>query len=174
MSKRIIIIGTSGAGKSTLAMNLAQKFSIPHIELDNLYWGQNWTQNSQFVEQVMQKIQQPNWVICGNYSSLRESLWSRGTHLIWLDYPFFLIFWRVFKRSLIRIIFKEHVCGDNQESFKRLFSRHSILLWVIQTFRRRKEEYTKLINTQNYKNLTKYKIKSSKEILHLINKIAKK
>ena len=43
---KINIIGTSGSGKSTFSKQIAQKLNIPHIELDALFWKENWTPSS--------------------------------------------------------------------------------------------------------------------------------
>ena len=40
---RFVIIGTSGSGKSTLAKALAETIDCPYIDLDEFYWGTNWT-----------------------------------------------------------------------------------------------------------------------------------
>lgn len=40
---RILVVGTSGAGKSRLAGQLAAALGVPHVELDALYWGPDWT-----------------------------------------------------------------------------------------------------------------------------------
>jgi adenylate kinase family enzyme len=36
------VVGTTGSGKSTMAGRLAERLSIPHVELDAIYWGPNW------------------------------------------------------------------------------------------------------------------------------------
>ena len=42
--QRVIVIGTSGSGKTTMAKRLAERLAAPHIELDGLHWGPNWTE----------------------------------------------------------------------------------------------------------------------------------
>ena len=44
--KFINIIGTTGCGKSTLARKLAQKRQLHYIELDNLFWLNDWQESS--------------------------------------------------------------------------------------------------------------------------------
>jgi len=39
---RINVVGTSGVGKSTLARHLAGRLAVPYIEMDRLYWRENW------------------------------------------------------------------------------------------------------------------------------------
>ena len=46
LGTRIVIVGSTGSGKSTLAGQLASQLDLPHIELDGLFWGPNWTETS--------------------------------------------------------------------------------------------------------------------------------
>ena len=41
--RRVVVVGCSGAGKSTLATRIADVLGAPHIELDALHWGPDWT-----------------------------------------------------------------------------------------------------------------------------------
>ncbi len=62
--------------------------------------------------------------------------------MIWLNYPFVVVFWRVFTRTLKRLIRREELFSGNQESFRLAFlSRSSLLWWVITTHSRRREEF---------------------------------
>jgi adenylate kinase family enzyme len=42
----LLVIGTSGSGKTTLAEKLSKQLGIKNIELDALYWKENWTESS--------------------------------------------------------------------------------------------------------------------------------
>ncbi|WP_428001083.1 hypothetical protein [Acidovorax sp.] len=78
---RYVIVGTSGAGKSTFAAALVQATGCPHIELDALYWGPEWTAvpHEQFEARVRSATEGECWVADGNYTALREVLWGRAT-----------------------------------------------------------------------------------------------
>ncbi|WP_369818123.1 hypothetical protein [Acidovorax sp. Root219] len=78
---RYVIVGTSGAGKSTFAAALAHATGSPHIELDALYWGPEWTAvpHEQFEARVRSATEGECWVADGNYTALREVLWGRAT-----------------------------------------------------------------------------------------------
>lgn len=164
MGKRVIIIGTSCSGKSTLAKRISKKLRIPHFELDNYFWKENWTESSkeEFIEKVANLVNENNWVICGNYNKVREMLWKSATDIVWLDYPFYLVFYRAIKRTIIRAITKEKVCNGNLETFKKsFFSKESIILWVLKTYKRRKKEYPILLKEVSEKRI--YRLKNKRE-----------
>ena len=88
---RILVIGTSGAGKTTLARRLAHQAGFPHVELDAVNWQPGWRDLDrhdppEFARRVSAVIQAERWVADGNYGSVRDLLWRRATHLVWLDY----------------------------------------------------------------------------------------
>ena len=86
--RRIAVVGTSGSGKTTLAHRLAERLGIPHVELDALHWGPNWTPVAAdlFRERVAQALSGEAWVVDGNYSRVRDIIWTRADTLVWLDY----------------------------------------------------------------------------------------
>lgn len=44
--KRINVVGTSASGKTTFSKQLAEKLNLSFIELDNLFWQDDWQQAS--------------------------------------------------------------------------------------------------------------------------------
>ena len=103
---RIVVVGTSGAGKITLARTIAARLALPHIELDAINWQAGWRDltrhdPAEFVRRVTEAIQADRWVVDGNYGPVRDIVWTRATHLVWLDYPRPVIMARVIRRSLL-------------------------------------------------------------------------
>src|SRR5262245_36023374 len=86
---RIAVVGTTGSGMSTFSRRLSGALGLPHIELDALFWKQNWEQTTdeEFSSAVNSAVSQPRWIVDGNRSRARHIIWSRATTLIWLDYP---------------------------------------------------------------------------------------
>ncbi len=82
--QKITIIGTSCSGKTTLARRLSQKVNIPHIELDQLHWRENWNVNPNFVTEVEFATSKDRWVIDGNYTKVRQQIWDKADTIIWL------------------------------------------------------------------------------------------
>ena len=142
--KRIVIIGTTGSGKTTLGKQISERLHIPHIELDALHWEPNWQEAPAEImrERVSGAVSGDAWVIDGNYSSVRDIVWSRADTIVWLDYSFAFIAWRLFGRTIRRIITREKLWGYNQEDWRaQFFSRDSLFLWLIQTYAKRRREY---------------------------------
>src|SRR5215470_14691924 len=98
--RRVVVVGSSGTGKTTMARQLAHTFACPHIELDALYWGPNWTPRGDFVDRVRKATAVERWVADGNYRIVRDYLWGRATALVWLNYSFPVAFGRALKRTL--------------------------------------------------------------------------
>ncbi|MAU01480.1 MAG: adenylate kinase, partial [Anaerolineaceae bacterium] len=84
IGSRIVVVGTSGSGKTTLAQQLAACLGYPHIELDSLHWGPNWTEAPDFAQKVAQAVERPYWVLDGNYSRVRQIIWSQADTIVWL------------------------------------------------------------------------------------------
>ena len=133
--KRVVVIGSSCSGKTTLARRLAEALGCEHIELDALYWGPGWSEapREAFRAAVEERLAGDRWVMDGNYSVVRDVVWSRATDAIWLNYPFPIVLGRALVRTLRRIVLREELFGGNRESFRRAFlSRGSILWWVMK------------------------------------------
>ncbi len=165
---RILVVGTSGTGKSTLAGKLSLGLRIRDVELDDLYWNANWvpSTNEVFVEKVRRVIEEnETWVIHGNYGQSRPLTWPRATALIWLDYSFPLTFARATRRTALRWLRREELwSARNRESLRKtLFTKDSILWWVIQTWGRRRRELPALLARPEYAHLKVYRFRTPAE-----------
>lgn len=157
---RIIVVGTTGSGKTTMAGRLAQKLNLPHTELDALNWGPDWTMlpNENFRALVDQASSKNRWVIDGNYSRSRDITWPRADTIVWLDYSLPRILWRLWRRTLRRTLTKEELWAGNQERlWTHLFTRDSLFLWALQTYKRRRREYPELLSRPENSHLTLFR-----------------
>jgi adenylate kinase family enzyme len=153
--RRIVVVGTSGSGKTTLARRVAGALEIPHVELDALRHGPGWaeTDDDSFRSQVAQQVAGEAWVVDGNYGVARDLIWRRAQLLIWLDYSLPLTFARVLRRTLRRTLTGEELWNGNRESLRMAFSRESILLWTLTTYRRRRRELPPLLARPEHAHL---------------------
>jgi len=166
--KRMVVIGTTSSGKSTLAKALAEKISADFIELDALHWEPNWVEapDEVFRERVETAISGEAWVVAGNYHVVRDSIWPKAQVLIWLDYPFHIVFWRLLTRTIRRSVFKEKLFNDNVENIwihLKLWSEESLFHWLFKTYWRRKREYPLLFARPENAHLKSIRLKHPKE-----------
>ncbi len=163
--QRVVVIGTSGSGKTTFAASLARRLNVPHIELDDLHWNPQWveTPTNEFLVKVDAATQSQAWVVDGNYSKARALVWPRADTLIWLDYPFPLVISRLLWRTLRGLARKDVRCNGNRESWRNLFSRHSIIVWAFQSHWRNQRTYSQAMTDPAYSHLQKLRFRSPKE-----------
>jgi adenylate kinase family enzyme len=141
---RIVVVGTSGCGKTTFARQLAEALGFSCLELDTLFWLPGWRPRNreEFRKMTGEFVEGETWVIDGNYGVLRDIIWPRATHIIWLNYRFSRTLWQVTRRTLINIIHRREVFPGCPETFQNVFlNRDSIIWWTISTYHPRKRKY---------------------------------
>ncbi|MCB8983841.1 MAG: adenylate kinase [Ardenticatenaceae bacterium] len=166
LGTRIVVVGATGSGKTTLACQLAQRLNLPHVELDALHWGPNWTMppDEEFRQRVDEALSGPRWVTDGNYSKARRIIWQRADCLIWLDYSLPLIWGRLFRRAVRRIRQQEELWGSNRESWRgQFFSRDSLFLFAVTSRRKHHRTYPALLAQPEYAHLQVYHWRSPRE-----------
>ena len=99
---KIAIIGNPGSGKSTLALKLYKILGIPLYHLDQYFWKPGWQKGdrSEFVRVHNQLCDKDEWIIEGMATRLFEYRLKKADIVIFLDFPTYLCFYRVFKRAL--------------------------------------------------------------------------
>lgn len=173
--KRIIIVGATGSGKTTLAKQLSHRLGIPHTEIDSLYWLPNWEPSPllEFREKVEAVTSSDSWILDGNYSRIRDLVWTKADTLIWLDYPLWLVLGRSLKRGIRRINTQEDLWNSgNRETWKRFFfSRDSILVWLFKTHPRHRQEYPELFKQPAYTHLNVIHLHSTQETARWLEQV---
>jgi adenylate kinase family enzyme len=152
---RVVVIGTSCSGKTTFARRLASSLGTQHWELDALYWGPDWTCRPDFQQEVSAAVEQPQWVIDGNYSAVRDIIWRRCTAIVWLDYSFARVFSRALRRTIRRVVMGERLYSSNRETIRNaLFDVEAPLWLVARTHGKRRRELPELFKRPEYDHAT--------------------
>jgi len=164
--RRIVIVGSTGCGKSTLARTLSRETGLPHLELDTLYYEPRWQKapDQQFYDTVAQHAGTNEWIIDGNYETVRDIVWVRAQTLIWLDYPLRLVLWRLLKRTIHRLLTGTAFANGNRESFGRVLGRNSVFLWAIRSYGPRRRKLQQLLANRRYSHLSVQRFRSPGEV----------
>jgi hypothetical protein len=69
--RRVNVKGTSGSGKTTFLQGVARRLDLPHVELDALHHGPNWSEPTDEIFRARVRgamdAAPDGWVIDGNY-----------------------------------------------------------------------------------------------------------
>ncbi|HEY8648273.1 MAG TPA: adenylate kinase [Candidatus Limnocylindria bacterium] len=142
--RRVVVGGETSAGKTTFSRALAGRLGVPAIELDALFWGPGWSRPAPdvFHERVATAVAVDAWVVDGNYSAVRDLIWARADTFIWLDPPFRVLLWRLFRRTNRRIRTGEELWSGNRERFGNAYlSRDSLYVWLIRAHPRHRRDW---------------------------------
>lgn len=176
MLDRINVVGSSGSGKSTVSKSIALKLRHPVIQLDQLFWRQDWTfvTEDEMIALIKDKLSQPKWVLDGNFNKFEPIKWQEVQMVVWVDTPFILNLWQVFRRCIKRAISQEEVWEGSgcRESFRRsFFSKDSIILWVLKTWGSYRRIYSGYIESNEYPHIKWVRLRSRKEIQNFIDSL---
>lgn len=164
---RITIVGTPGAGKTTLGERLAELLGYPFVDLDSLGWDAGWTMPPPDVmnARTSAALAGDHWITAGNYSRVRPIVWGQADTVIWLDFPLLrVIYPRLFKRTVRRVITREELWGGNRESFRTQFlSRESLFAYAARSHERKKVEFTTALAQPEYAHLRLLRFCSPRE-----------
>jgi len=165
---RIVVVGTSGAGKTTLAREIAARLALPHIELDPINWQPGWhdlTRHdpAEFVRRVSEAIEADGWVLDGNYGPVRDAVWQRATHLVWLDYPRPVIMARMIRRSLLRATLRTELWAGNRERWRQMLRPSHPIRWAWSTWDRRRRETEERLAQPEHTQLAVLRLRQPRE-----------
>jgi len=139
-SVRILTYGVTGSGKSTLALRLGELTGAPVHLVDDLCFEPNWVQvpEDEQVRRVQQIIVGEAWILDSAYGNWLTEILPRCDLIVGLDYSRSFTFWRLLRRSIHRARTGEPCCNGNRETFAKLLSLDSILLWHAKSFARKR------------------------------------
>jgi adenylate kinase family enzyme len=170
--RRISVVGNSGSGKTTLARSLAAALAVPYLELDSVFHQPDWQplDRALFVQRVDEFSQAPGWVVDGNYSAVRELVWSRADTVIWLDLPRRRVMRQVIWRTLRRLATKAELWNGNREQWRNLFGppEESIIAWAWTKHRMYRDRYLSAQADPANAHLTFLRVRSGKQVVTLL------
>ena len=140
----VVIASASGSGKTTLSRALAAKLGAPHIELDALVHGPDWTECTAEALRalVTPRLAEPTWVMDGVYSGkLGTLVLDAADTVVWLDLSRRIWLPRLLFRTAKRWITRETLWNGNRESLRgSIFDKDSLLryAWRMYPYRREK------------------------------------
>jgi adenylate kinase family enzyme len=145
VGRKIAVIGSTCSGKTRLARTLAEQLGVPHVELDALHHGPNWTEatRDEFRARVSDAIAGDGWVVEGSYQGkLGDLVLKRAELVVWLDLPMYTILMRLWVRTIRRIRSRVELWNGNRETWRGAFlSRQSLFVWVLKTHFGRRRRY---------------------------------
>lgn len=176
---RVSVIGISGSGKTTFAEDLAQAAGVRHIDLDAINWQSNWidlnsTDVEEFQRRVAAAVTDDAWVCSGNYSKVQRIVLARATHLVWLDYPHWLVMARVVRRSFLRAWTGDELWPntDNRERFSRWLDKGHPIRWTWDNYADRKERFGALMADPALAHLERIHVTKPRNTEGLIQRLA--
>jgi adenylate kinase family enzyme len=136
--RRVVVVGGSCSGKTTVSRELAALLGVPHVELDALHHGPNWTEAPAEVlrERVCAALALApgGWVVDGGYyDKLGPLVLEQADTAVFLDPPFSAVIWRSLRRTFWRSLARVELWNGNRETFRNAFSRYSIPWYVLTT-----------------------------------------
>lgn len=94
---RVTLIGYTASGKTTLAKRIHTKFSIPHLQIDRVWFAANGhlaktdSEKERAREIIKRELelftQQDSWVSDGFYSKMQSILADRADYVVVLELP---------------------------------------------------------------------------------------
>lgn len=141
---RVLVVGTSGAGKTTVATHIAAKLGLPLHASDPFYWQLDWQPASQeWVDACLAGVlDQPRWVLDGNFELQWQQVWNQAECVVWLDYPLLIILWQVTTRNFGWALRRTTVWSGNRMSIKQAISG---ILHAVRSHAAKRRRYPKYI-----------------------------
>ena len=165
--QRISVVGNTGSGKTTVAEAIAAQLDLPYLELDAVFHQPDWQplDTAEFRRAVSEFTAAERWVVDGNYSAVRDIVWSRADTVIWLDPPRLRVMRQLLARTLRRMATGTELWNGNRERWRFLFRREeSILLYAWTNHRRLRARYESAQADPANAHLTFVRLRAAREM----------
>jgi adenylate kinase family enzyme len=139
--QRILVYGVTGSGKTTLARRIGEITGLPwHSMDDEVGWLPGWVERpvEDQVRMVARLVASESWVLDTAYGHWRDLVLARADLVVALDYPRWVSLTRLVGRTMRRAFTRETACNGNIETWRKVFSSDSILVWHFRSFARKR------------------------------------
>ena len=169
------IIGASGSGKTTLAGAMAERLCVPHIEVDAIHHGPNWTEmpTPEFRSRMEQVVAADGWVIDSLYQQkLDELVPLAADTIVWLDLPLWLKLRRIWKRTKHRIRDDVELWNGNRETLRTvLWGRDSLFAWAIARHREYRRTLPAAFAQPAYRDKDVIRLRSERDVRAWLDRV---
>jgi adenylate kinase family enzyme len=140
-ARRISVYGVTGSGKSTAAAAIAAATGLEWHSVDDLTWESGWVAVAPDEQRrrIAAICERDSWVLDTMYDQWIDVPLPRLELIVALDYPRWLSFGRLLRRTVTRIVDRRSICNGNVETLRSQFARDSILLWHFRSFARKRD-----------------------------------
>jgi adenylate kinase family enzyme len=163
----VLVVGASGSGKTTVAAELATRLGVPHVELDALHHGPNWSEPDwdEFRARVLAAVEAEGWVCDGMYESkLGTAVFERADTVVWLDLPIRVLLSRLWRRTRDRIANDVELWSGNKESWRNAFvGRESLFVWTVRRHGRLRRDLPGILAAPKLSHLDVVRLRSEEE-----------
>ena len=169
--RRVVVVGQSGAGKSTVGRQLSQRLGVPHLELDAFFHGPGWQASPTFVADVEAATAGEAWVADGNYSAVRDLLWSRADTVVWLDLPRITTLRRVLLRTAGRLVRRRELWNGNRERWQTVLRASHPIRWTWQTDDRQRRDYEDRLLDPRWAQLAVVRLRTGADVRRWVSQL---
>ena len=148
---------------------LADRLSVPYIELDGIFHQANWTQLPalEFEQRVEEVAAWPTWVLDGSYSAVRHVIWPRAECVVWLDLPRSLVTYRVLRRTVVRCATRQELWNGNRDRWRDLLSsdpRKSTVAAAWKRYPEQRARYAAATEDPRWHTVSVVHLRSTREV----------
>lgn len=175
--RRVSVVGCSGSGKSTVARRLSRIRGVPHVELDALHFGPDWSEptDEEFREKVRAATGADSWVVDGNYQSKIGTLvWERADTVIWVNPSRWTVMWRVLVRTVRRVLTRQELWSGNREDWRALAfwrGEDSIMWWAWTSYPGVQERYESAMRDSANRDITFHRLRTCEEVARFMEAV---
>ena len=139
--RRILVYGVTGSGKTSLARRIGEATDLPwHSIDDEVGWLPGWIERpaEEQVRIVSELVSSESWIMDTAYGRWLDVVLPRTDLVVALDYPRWVSLTRLVRRTTRRVLTGETVCNGNVETWRKVLSSDSILVWHFRSFSRKR------------------------------------